>query len=126
MKRILVLPVSMLLAACGGGGGPTPSPNPNPNPNPNRFTITSAGVNPKELTVSPGTQVLFVNSDNRRHQVGSDPHPEHSDCPEIENVGVLNAGQSRETANLNTIRTCGFHDHDLPDNPNLKGRIIIR
>jgi plastocyanin len=122
-----VLALWMLLAACGGGGGTPPSPNPNPNPpNPNTFTITSAGVSPKELTVSPGTRVLFVNSDSRRHDVGSDPHPEHGDCIEINSVGVLNAGQSRETGNLNTVRTCGFHDHDMPDNPNLKGRIIIR
>lgn len=113
----------MLLAACGGGGT-TPSPNPNPT-NPNTFTITSAGVSPKELTVSPGTRVLFVNNDNRRHDVSSDPHPEHNDCAEL-NVGPINAGQSRETANLNTVRTCGFHDHDLPDNASLKGRIIIR
>jgi plastocyanin len=115
--------VWLLLAACGGGT--TPSPNPNPS-NPNTFTITSAGVTPKELTVSPGTRVLFINSDTRRHDMGSDPHPEHSDCVEINSVGVLTPGQSRETANLNAVRTCGFHDHDLPDNNNLKGRIIIR
>jgi hypothetical protein len=127
VKPIRLLPLLLSLAACGGGGGGnTPTPNPNPNPNPNAFTITSAGVSPKELTVAPGTRILFINNDTRRHDMGSDPHPEHSDCPEINSVGVLNAGQSRETANLNTVRTCGFHDHDLPDNNTLKGRIIIR
>lgn len=124
--RAPALALALLVAACGGGGGGTPpTPNP-PATNPFTFTITSAGVTPKELTVSPGTRVLFVNNDTRRHDMGSDPHPEHSDCPEINSVGVLNAGQSRETANLNAARTCGFHDHDLPDNNNLKGRIIIR
>ena len=124
--RVPALALALLVAGCGGGGGGTgPSPNPPPT-NPFTFTITSAGVNPKELTVAPGTRVLFVNNDNRRHDMGSDPHPDHSDCPEINAVGVLNAGQSRETANLNAIRTCGFHDHDLPDNAALKGRIIIR
>ena len=116
----------VLLAGCGGGGGTPPTPNPNPNPNPNTFTITSAGVSPKTLTVSPGTRILFVNNDSRRHDIGSDPHPEHTDCTPINSVGVLNAGQSRETANLNTVRTCGFHDHDLPDNDSLKGSVIIR
>jgi hypothetical protein len=24
------------------------------------------------------------------------------------------------------VRTCGFHDHDNPDNAGLKGRIVIR
>jgi hypothetical protein len=123
---MLLLPLWLSIAACGGGGGTPPSPNPNPNPNPNTFTITSAGVSPKELTVSPGTRVMFVNNDSRRHDMGSDPHPDHTDCTEINSVGVLNPGQSRETGNLNTVRTCGFHDHDLPDNNNLKGRIVIR
>ena len=43
----------------------------------------------------------------------SDPHPEHTDCEEI-NLGVLTTGQSRETRNLVTAKTCGFHDHDNP------------
>jgi len=38
----------------------------------------------------------------------------------------LNPGQSRESENLVVIRTCGFHDHDDPNNNDLKGRIIIR
>ena len=125
MRRSAVLLLGLSMAACGGGGGGT-NPSPNPPANPNTFTITSAGVTPKELTVSPGTRVLFVNNDNRRHDMGSDPHPEHSDCPEINAVGILSPGANRETANLNTVRTCGFHDHDLPDNNALKGRIIIR
>ena len=80
----------------------------------------------KELTVPPGTRVLFVNSHSRRHDMASDPHPDHLDCPELNQVGVLNPGQSRESGNLVTVRTCGFHDHDDPDNRNLRGNIVIR
>ena len=108
---------------CGGSSPTTPE---TPATNPNTFTYTSAGVAPKELTVSPGTRVLFANNDSRRHDVSSDPHPDHSDCTELNSVGVLNAGQSRETGNLVAVRTCGFHDHDNPDNANLKGRIVVR
>lgn len=121
---LLALFLCLLLVSCGGGsspGGPSPPPS-----NPNMMTITSAGVSPKELTVPPGTQVLFRNTDARRHDMTSDPHPEHSDCPEINSVGVLSPGQSRETANLTAIRTCGFHDHENPDNSGLKGLIIVR
>jgi plastocyanin len=116
----------LVAAACGGGGvGPT-SPSPPPN-NPHRITIGSTGaVSPAELVVPPGTRVLFVNSHSRRHDMTSDPHPEHTACPEINQVGVLNPGQSRETGNLVAVRTCGFHDHDDPDNSELKGRIVIR
>ena len=113
----------VVLAACGGGSPPTTPPPPS---NPYVFTITTAGINPRELTVPPGTRVLFVNNDSRRRNMTSDPHPEHDICPEINNVGLLNQGQMRETGNLVVVRTCGFHDHDDPDNANVKGRIIIR
>ena len=113
------------LAACGGGGS-TPAPSPIPN-NPNVITIASGGAaSPKELTVAPGARVLFVNNDGRRHEMTSDPHPEHDDCPAINQVGLLSPSQSRETGNLVTVRTCGFHDHEDPDNNNLKGRIVVR
>jgi len=121
----VALMLCLLLASCGGGGSPAP-PGPSPPSNPNTFTITAAGVTPKELTVAPGTRVLFVNSDNRRHEMTSDPHPEHTDCTEINSVGALSPGQGRETGNLVDVRTCGFHDHGEPDNSGLKGRIIIR
>ena len=121
----VALMLCLLLASCGGGGSPAP-PGPSPPSNPNTFTITAAGVTPKELMVAPGTRVLFLNSDNRRHEMTSDPHPEHTDCTEINSVGALSPGQGRETGNLVDVRTCGFHDHGEPDNSGLKGRIIIR
>ena len=89
-------------------------------------TITSAGVNPKTLVVTAGNQVTFVNNDTSPHQMSSDPHPEHSDCPDLNLVGFLSPGQSRQTGNLNTIRTCGFHDHGQPSNASLQGSIQIR
>lgn len=73
-----------------------------------------------------GTRVLFVNSDSRPHNMNSDPHPEHTDCPELNQVGFLTPGQSRETGNLVTARTCGFHDHDNPALTTLQGTITIR
>ena len=87
---------------------------------------SNGAVTPSELVVAPGTRVLFINNHNRRHDMSSDPHPEHTDCPEIDQVGVLNPGQQRETGNLNTVRTCGFHDHDLPEDGRLRERIVIR
>jgi hypothetical protein len=108
--------------ACGGGGS-SPSPVPS---NPFTFTITSAGVSPKTFTVPPGTRILIVNNDSRRHDMTSDPHPEHTDCPELNAIGVLNPGQNHESGNLNTVRTCGFHDHDNPDNAGLQGQVVIR
>lgn len=122
----LVLGVAVLCAASCGGGSPS-SPTPPPSSNANVMTIGSGAiVSPKELTVAPGSRVLFVNNDSRRHDMASDQHPDHMECPALNDVGLLNPGQSRESGNLVTVRTCGFHDHDDPTNNNLKGRIVIR
>jgi plastocyanin len=115
-----------LLAVISCGGGSSSPPTTPPSTNPFRITISSAGASPKEVTVPPGTRVLFINNDTRRRNMTSDPHPEHNDCDELNAVGNLNPGQSKETGNLNTVRTCGFHDHDDPDNNAVKGHVVIR
>jgi plastocyanin len=126
MTRLVALVgLTFALAACGGGGSTTPTPPPQTNPN--VFTIGAGGVvTPRELTVAQGARVLFVNNDSRRHDMTSDDHPDHLECPPLNQVGVLTPGQSRESGNLVTIRTCGFHDHDNPTERNLQGTIIIR
>jgi len=113
-----------LAASCGGGSPAAPAP---PVTNPFRVTISAAGtVTPVELVVPPGTRVLFINEHSRPHDMTSDDHPDHLECPAINSVGLLNSGQSRETGNLVAIRTCGFHDHINPGDSRLKGRIIVR
>jgi plastocyanin len=119
---VLCAVVPLLVVSCGD----KPSPS-SPTPNPNTITVSTGGiVSPKQLTVSPGSRVLFVNSHAQRHDMTSDPHPDHLDCPELNQVGLLNPGQSRETGNLVAVRSCGFHDHEDPNNANLRGTIIVR
>src|SRR5688572_30737151 len=105
----------VLAAACGDGSSDT-TPSPNPGGGANTVTITSSGVSPRSITVTRGSQVTFVNNDSQAHSINSDPHPTHENCQEINSVGRLNPGQSRQTGNLNTVRTCGYHDHDNPSN----------
>jgi plastocyanin len=100
----------------GGTGGGTSATT---------ITITPSGVSPRELTVPPGTRVTFVNNSGGSRDMASDPHPEHTDCPEINTVGFLQPGQSRQTANLNTVRVCGYHDHMAPADTRWQGRIRI-
>ncbi|MGQ0735416.1 MAG: cupredoxin domain-containing protein [Acidobacteriota bacterium] len=122
------------LSGCGGGGGSTmtpttPSPPTTPTPPPSggtTITITAAGVNPQRLTVSPGTRVTFINNDTRAHEMNSDPHPQHGDCPGIDDVGFIQPGQTKLTGNLTVVRTCGFHDHNLPTVASLQGQIIVQ
>ncbi len=121
---VFAITAAALAAACGGSGAPS---TPTTSDNPNQMVISAAGVlTPSEITVTAGSRVLIVNSHSKPHQIASDPHPEHTDCPEINQVGLLGPGERRETGNLVTVRTCGLHDHDDPDNASLHGRIIIR
>ena len=127
--------IVLVAAACGGSSStpttptpPTATPPPTTTPpvQTTTITITASGVSPNRITVSPGTRVTFVNNDSRQHEMNSDPHPNHGDCPPIDDVGFLAPGQSKQTGNLNTVRTCGYHDHNQPDTANLKGQIVIQ
>jgi plastocyanin len=119
--------LAFAMIGCGGdgdnAGGPT---SPSTNPGSVTITITSNGVSPKNVTVAPGAQVTFLNSDARSHEIMSDPHPAHSDCPQINQVGTIGPGNSRQTGNLTTARTCSFHDHNQPSNSAFEGSIRIQ
>jgi len=120
-------------ASCGGDDGPGTNPSGGGGGGGGTggtvaatITITAAGVvSPSSVTVAPGQRVTFVNNDTRPHDMASDPHPAHTDCPEI-TVGFLQAGQSGTTQNLNRVRTCGFHDHNQDTNTSLQGTIRIQ
>jgi hypothetical protein len=88
--------------------------------------VQNNAICPQAITITRGGQLTIINQDSRSHDMTSDEHPDHLDCPEINQVGFLGSGQSRETGNLVAIRTCGFHDHNAPDNASLKGHIITR
>lgn len=127
--------VAALTAAACGGGGSTPAPTaPSPAPpttgTPTDLATITIGTNgaisPTSVTVSRGGRVTIVNNHTRAHDMSSDPHPEHTDCPELNQIGFLSAGQQRTSGNLNTARTCRFHDHNEPDNAALKGAIVIQ
>lgn len=124
--RAVLLVCLCAAAACSGGSTPT-TPGGNTTPTvTNTITITAQGASPRNIQISQGTRVTFINNDSRSHNMTSDPHPEHTQCPELNQIGLLAAGQSRESGNLNTVRTCGFHDHDNPGVANLTGTITIR
>ena len=119
--------VMTVALACGGASSTSASPAPTPTPvTTNTITITNNVASPQSITVTRGSQVTIVNSDSRSHQMESDPHPEHTDCPELNQIGFLNPGQSRQSGNLNTARKCGMHDHNSPETAGLKVTITIQ
>jgi plastocyanin len=126
---VLAGAIAVLSAACSGtmnGTAPSPGGACTASSTSTTITISNNAVCPQNITVPRGTQVTFANQDSRDHQINSDPHPEHTDCPELNQVGYLAAGQSRQTGNLNTARVCGFHDHNQFENKNLQGSITIQ
>jgi plastocyanin len=126
----LVAICGVLCAGCSGSATPNgaslPATPSGPGTSGAAIVITSTGVSPRNVTVAPGTQVTFTNNDSIEHLMFSDPHPEHTDCPNINQVGFLSPGQTRQTGNMTTIQTCGFHDHEHPLNTSLQGTITIR
>jgi plastocyanin len=131
LRTTLGRPLSRLglaaLLATGCAKQASSSGNPaDPSPQVPTITITAAGVTPRSLQLQAGGRIRFVNNDTTTHLMGSDPHPEHTDCPETNQIGFLLPGQSRETGNFVQPRTCGFHDHERPDVQALRGTITIR
>jgi len=123
--RFLGTAAIIALAMACGGGSTTPSPDPGALPNTTTVIIANNAVAPQNITVPLGSQVTFVNNDSRDHQIASDPHPEHTDCPELNQVGYLTPGQRRQTGNLVVARTCGYHDHINFEIKSLQGTITI-
>jgi len=121
---ILIAAFAMTAAGCGSDSPSSPSGG-NDGTIAATLTITASGISPKTVSVPVGSRVTIVNSDTRQHDMNSDPHPEHTQCPAL-NVGVLTAGQNRTSQNLTTARVCGMHDHGDPDNSLWKATITVQ
>jgi hypothetical protein len=116
--------VYLLLTACGAWGSSPTAPEPTPaGPT---VTITNTGVNPRSIEIPLGGRLTIVNRDSIAHDMGSDPHPGHEDCPELNLIGMLEPGRARTSGNLVEARTCGMHDHLRHLDTSLQLRITIR
>ena len=135
--QVVVTAAFVTLSACGGSSPSGPSGGGSNGPK-----VTSTGsvgaigatitigangaVAPSQVTIAAGQSVTFVNNDSRSHDMESDPHPVHTDCPSIANVGLLQPGQSKSTFGFAGAGSCGFHDHNNSDSAALKGLIVIQ
>lgn len=75
----------------------------------NGITYTDDGFAPNTLTVAKGTTVTITNNSSEILQFASDPHPQHTDHPEI-NAGSIAAGQSK-TITMDEAGTYKYHNH---------------
>jgi len=120
----------VMLAACGSASppaAPTPVGQDPPAPaGPTTITLSATGFTPQEITVPVGERVTFLNADRIGHDIFSGLEHNSPECAEVDAVGFLVAGQSRETSVFEQPKTCRFHDHENLGNPAYQGRIVAR
>jgi hypothetical protein len=115
--------------SCGGddsGSSTAPSGTCTPSTNPATLVVMNNAICPQAITIQRGGQLTVINQDSSSHDMTSDPHPAHTDCPELNQIGFLNSNQQRTSGNLNTARSCGMHDHSNPDRASMKATITIQ
>jgi hypothetical protein len=125
--------LALVAMACGGDSNPnSPTPPPGgssgvggPTVQSLSLTITSGGLSAPTADLAVGGTVTITNSDSRSHDMDSDPHPVHTDCPAL-NLGPIGPGTSRTSSAQNSARACGMHDHDNPGTQSLMRTIVIR
>jgi plastocyanin len=83
--------------------------------------MTSSGFDPANITVKKGTKVTFVNTDSRPRWPASDPHPSHTDYPQLDPKKAVSAGASWEFT-ADKVGTWGIHDHLIPTH---RGKITV-
>ncbi len=86
------------------------------------ITIKADGFAPSNITIAPGTKVIFINMDDNLHWPASGIHPTHQICPGFDALKGL-AKNETYTFTFTEAKTCPFHDHL---NPALQGKIIVK
>lgn len=85
------------------------------------ITYSDSGFSPSVVTVKSGSKITIKNVSSSAMQFDSDPHPIHTDDPEL-NEGVIEPGKSG-TITVNVKGTHGYHNHLNPDQT---GTIVVQ
>lgn len=82
--------------------------------------IIDSKFEPPVVTVASGTQVQWINEDEIRHRIASNPHPMHSELPELTSLEL----RKGDKYNFTFIKpgTFGYHCHLHPE---MQGKIIV-
>ena len=83
--------------------------------------MTENGFEPKELTVTEGDEVLFINNDDTDRWPASNFHPTHTLYSEFDTMQGIAPGESWKFT-FNKVGTWRMHDHLFP---HMTGTIIV-
>lgn len=84
-------------------------------------TYSDSGFAPKEISVSVGQTVRFVNESSGNMWVASAVHPEHSILPEFDDKKAVSAGENYEFT-FAKIGKWNYHNHIKPS---ATGTVIV-
>lgn len=73
------------------------------------ITYSDSGFSPSSITVKSGDSIAIKNTSSQAMQLDSDPHPVHTDDPEL-NVGTVDSGKT-VTFKVSTTGSHGVHNH---------------
>jgi len=85
------------------------------------ITYSNSGFSPATIAVKAGDTVAIKNTSSHELQMDSDPHPVHTDDPDL-NVGTVAPGQTM-TFTVTKTGNFGYHNHL---NPSDTGKIVIQ
>lgn len=84
------------------------------------LTYSKDGFSPTEVAVKANETIKIVNQSSSTLDFSSDPHPTHTNNPEL-NVGDIAPGESA-TFTVSKAGTWGFHNHY---SPNHHGSVVV-
>ena len=121
-RSVLLVSIIGAMASCHGQNDLT---GPVSAPSTATVEIRSIGFDRTLVIVAPGGRVTFRNRDTVSHQIASNVHPDHQQCPQL-NSPLLAAGESfTATMSQEDHRSCGFHDEQRLNEPGFRGTVDV-
>jgi plastocyanin len=85
-----------------------------------KITYVTSGFQTSTLTIKAGQSVEIVNQSSQALYFASDPHPAHTQNPEL-NIGTINPGETKQFM-PSAKGTWGYHNHL---SANHTGKLIV-
>lgn len=106
---------------------PVAPEDPRPRPNLHTVSVEDGAFVPKNLTITVGDTIRWINNDTKLRWPSADPHPTHSALPEFDPLADLAPGESYSLT-FTEVGVVPYHDHTqaiIDDVATITGTIIV-